>query len=58
MLVNGPVKAVDVLREAEDAGIAERTLKRYKAAAGAESVRIDKAWVWRRSGVNPSSSRP
>jgi hypothetical protein len=36
VLANGPVKAVDVLKEAEEAGIAERTLKRYKAAAKAE----------------------
>jgi hypothetical protein len=46
VLADGPVKAVDLLKEAEEAGIAERTLKRYKAAAGAESVRVDGAWLW------------
>jgi putative DNA primase/helicase len=48
VLANGPVKSVDVLKEAEEAGLSERTLKRYKAAAGAESVKLDDVWVWRR----------
>lgn len=48
VLADGPVGAVDVLKEAKDAGVAERTLKRYKAAAKAESFKDNNGgWFWR-----------
>ncbi len=53
ILGNGPVEAKQVQREAREAGISERTLKRAKAALGVKSERLGAAgqqgggtWVW------------
>jgi len=50
-LADGPRRAPDVLREAQAAGIAERTLDRVKAAVGirSEAVKRDDRveWYWR-----------
>ena len=48
VLADGPVQAVDVLKEAEDAGSPSAHFKRYKGAAGIESARVDGAWFWQR----------
>ena len=45
-LAEGPVKASEVLADAERAGISEKTLNRAKKALGVESVQRDGAWHW------------
>jgi putative DNA primase/helicase len=55
----GPVKADDVIDEAKQEGIAERTLKRAKKELGIKSrktpARFDGAWTWELppQGVQP-----
>jgi len=53
-LANGPVPAVDILRDAEDAGIAEKTLRRAKKLLGVVACRESEAgkrgagrWLWK-----------
>lgn len=46
LLAEGPVKACEVYQEAKDAGIAEATLKRAKAALQADSYKDAAGWWW------------
>jgi putative DNA primase/helicase len=46
LLVDGPVPAKQVLAEAKDAGIAERTLKRAKSGLGIVSRKDGDHWTW------------
>jgi RecA-family ATPase len=50
VLANGPVRQKDVQKEARDAGIAERTLRRAKRALGVKSKHIANGnrtcWTW------------
>lgn len=45
-LAEGPVKASEVLADAERAGISAKTLNRAKKVLGIESVQRDGAWHW------------
>lgn len=45
-LQGGPIAAKVIFREARDAGHSERTIKRAKAAVGAESRKEKSGWVW------------
>ena len=47
VLADGPVYAKELLRDAADAGIAERTLKRAKARLGVSSQKVGDRWTWR-----------
>jgi hypothetical protein len=47
VLADGPVLAKELLRDAADAGIAERTLKRAKARLGVTSQKVGDRWTWR-----------
>jgi hypothetical protein len=54
VLANGPVPATDILQDAEDAGIAEKTLRRAKKVLGVVAYREGEAgkrgagrWLWK-----------
>ena len=46
ILRDGAMPATDVYRQAEHRGIADRTLKRAKKAAGVRAQRRGKVWFW------------
>jgi putative DNA primase/helicase len=46
VLADGPVTAKQVLAEARDAGIAEKTLKRAKKRLGIASIKQADRWTW------------
>lgn len=58
-LVDGPVAASEIEAEAEEAGIAKRTLKRAKKQLGVTATKIgkpgeeDQHWVWALPGNGP-----
>ena len=48
LLADGPHRASEIYELAEDAGIAERTLKRAKGDLGVVSEKQGDGWWWRR----------
>lgn len=70
ILADGPVWAIDAIRQAEAVGVEKRTLKRAKSELGVESVKIGKpgdaaqGWKWQLPATpegdqeNPKGTKP
>lgn len=50
-LSDGPVRSRELLQRADDEGIAEKTLRRAKDAAGIAAIRKQDGWYWRQEGA-------